>query len=173
MSGKIEKPPENLSGRVVVWDVESGREVWSTSSAYGQVRDLAFSPVGNHLAVTYWGFKQAVPSPNGAVEVVVYDAERGGKRFQLCTDIPNRIALTFDPSGRRIATSQSTEGGRGEVKVWDADSGRELLTLPSGEHAGSIRFTPDGAKLSAWGSSSVYAGLPPVWDATPRPEPKK
>ncbi|MFO0808950.1 MAG: serine/threonine-protein kinase [Gemmataceae bacterium] len=162
--------PENLTGRLVVWEVGSGQEVCSATFTYGPVRSLTFSPDGDRLAVTYW---KPGPDTGGTVEVSVYDVGRGAEWFRLCTGVPAPFALAFDPAGRRIATVTEAPANPRGVKVWDADTGRELLTLPSVLHGSAIRFTADGARLIVWGSRSVYAGLPQIWDATPRPEPNR
>jgi hypothetical protein len=42
--------------------------------------------------------------------------------------------------------------GSGEIKVWDAETGRELLTLQG--HTGDVRtvaFSPDGQRLASGG----------------------
>jgi WD40 repeat protein len=53
------------------------------------------------------------------------------------------------------------------VKVWDAQTGQELLTLkvPTGGARNSVAFSPDGKRLARAGGSTVT-----IWDATPLPE---
>jgi WD40 repeat protein len=53
------------------------------------------------------------------------------------------------------------------VKVWDATSGAESLTLKA--HTGyvtSVAFSPDGKRLA---SASTHQAVK-VWDVTPREE---
>ena len=67
--------------------------------------------------------------------------------------------MAYSPSGKRLASSS----GSG-VKVWDAETGQELLTLSS--HSSSqqrLAFLNDHRLVSA-------ASWVMIWDATPLPE---
>ena len=73
------------------------------------------------------------------------------------------------PDGERIvsgsADKQVVRGGRdGTVKVWDVETGREVLTLT--EHTGevtSITFSPDGERIVSSSRDTTVK----VWDARP------
>ena len=55
--------------------------------------------------------------------------------------------LAYSPDGRRIAV-----GGDGTVTVWDAATGRELLTLRG--HTGlvlGVAYSPDGRRIASAG----------------------
>ncbi|MHB1556720.1 MAG: WD40 repeat domain-containing serine/threonine protein kinase [Isosphaeraceae bacterium] len=119
-------------GEVKIWDMATGREL----HRLGGLRDLAscvaFSPDGRCLAAANGG----VHTPG---EIVVWDAVEGRERLRLAAhDVPVR-SLAFSPDGRQIA---SLGGGvsatgiylPGEVKIWDAVSGKPGARI-AGEQA--------------------------------------
>jgi WD40 repeat protein len=65
----------------------------------------------------------------------------------------------FSPDGRRIASSDAD----GWVKVWDAQTGDELLKFRAYEddHARSVAFSPDGQRLA----TASWDGTVKTWDA--------
>jgi WD40 repeat protein len=71
-------------------------------------------------------------------------------------NIPGRWQVFFSPDGTRLATAS----GDGTVKIWDSESGEELLTLFG--HTGRIFglvISPDGTRLATAGqdgTSRVY-----------------
>lgn len=70
--------------------------------------------------------------------------------------------MVFSPDGKRLAS-----GDGSTVKVWDATTGKETLSLKG--HPGlimSLAFSPDGKRLASADRSCVK-----VWDATSSQEP--
>ena len=68
--------------------------------------------------------------------------------------------LVFSPDGERLVTS----GEDGTVKVWNANTGQEILILRG--HAGavnSVAFSPDGNRIISGGEDGTVR----IWDGTP------
>src|SRR5262245_24682862 len=76
----------------------------------------------------------------------------------------------ISPDGKRLASNSRSDG---TVKVWDAQTGQELLTLTCELSGRSLTFSPDGKRLAsggiAWnaqkGRNGVVGGQVTVWDA--------
>ena len=67
--------------------------------------------------------------------------------------------MAFSPDGKRLASVSFDQ----TVKVWDAITGQESLTLKGHSgHVMSVAFSPDGKRLG----SASYDLTIKVWDAT-------
>jgi hypothetical protein len=72
--------------------------------------------------------------------------------------------VAYSPDGKRLAAAFGREDSA-TVKVWDAQTGRELLSLKGGSHnigdfSNRLAFSPDGKRLAS-GDREVVK----VWDA--------
>src|SRR5262249_28185303 len=123
---------------------------------------LSFSPDGQRLASashTYgWEGQPAVG------EVKVWDATTGQYLFTLGGQTKDFVA--FSPDGRRLASV----GHDQTLKIFEATTGRELLSWPYGEAqkfvGGGLAFGPDGETLvSARRSESLSDGEVVLWNA--------
>ena len=68
--------------------------------------------------------------------------------------------LSFSPDGRRLASA----GFDAKIKIWDTESGLELLTLNG--HTSWIwkmQFSPDGRRILSCGRDKTLR----IWDASP------
>jgi WD40 repeat protein/serine/threonine protein kinase len=134
--------PENC---VNVWDAATGQQILTLRGHKNRVFSVAFSPDGNHLA-----------SAGTDLTVKIWDLATEKEALSIRGAIGWVPSVAFSPDGRRLATAGSN------VRVWDAATGQELLTL---KHAGmgmTVGFSPDGRRLA----SASFGGGVKVWDAT-------
>src|SRR5262249_3999545 len=101
--------------------------------------------------------------------VKVWDVTTGQEVLTLTGHTTPVTSVAFSPDGTRIASGGDGEAKPGEVKVWDAQSGRQLLSLKHG--GGGVAFSPDGQHLAGPGRVSEemqnqgVAAVITVWDA--------
>jgi eukaryotic-like serine/threonine-protein kinase len=154
------------STRVMVWDVASGQPV-RTFADLPNTRQpglLAFSPDGKQLAHAHNLDPTLDAQPS---TVTVWNLDSGEKRLTLQGQAERIHSLCFSPDGKRlIAAGERQRKENGEIKVWDAASGRELLTLNRDRGLDLVHFSPDGRRLLGVGRDRAGLWLE-TWDARP------
>jgi WD40 repeat protein len=138
-------------GGVALIEVPSGRVRATYGPCDGSPLAVAISPDGRRVAAAGKG-------KTGSV-VHVWDAESAVKRHAIPqTATEDVVALAFSPDGRRLASA----GFDAKVKLWDAESGLELLTL-SGHTSWiwEVWFSPDGRRIVSCSRDRTVR----IWDA--------
>jgi WD40 repeat protein len=155
-------------GTIKVWDAETSAEVITLRLPNQQVLDLTFSPDNKRL-VTASMIPVGLYQAKGLIKT--WDIPNGKEIMALPLEellIPYSVA--FSPDGKNLVSGfhvvPNRQGGfvkeAGAVKVWDASSGTEVMTMTSQDGpVFCVAFSPDG-KLIASGNHIVTAK---VWDA--------
>jgi len=143
---------------VYLWGVATGRRVGKLITDEKKLLGVDFSPDGARLAVA-----------SGSKTVSVWDVESRQKRWVSAEQSLPVTIVVFSPDGKTLATTTGDwkkPEEPGEVKLWDADSGKELALLPfRGGHVNRARFSPDGERLVTSGSSDETLR---IWDVKSR-----
>ena len=109
-------------GELKVWDVADGREVFTAPGNQGGVTALAFSPDGQRLAVA-----AGDPMNDKPADVRVFDAATGDVFRTLRGPAGKVNAVAFSPDGHTlVAAGGSPRTLSAAIKVWEADTGKEL-----------------------------------------------
>ena len=148
------------SGRVVLWNVESGERVATLGEEYDTVLAADISPDQS---------KVALGGPSRLVKV--HSTKTGETEHKLKKHTDWVTAMAFSPNGEFLASADRNGG----VVIWDADNGQELFTtvghktavtslswrddsrvVASSSEDGSVKFweTSEGKQARTWNAHS-------------------
>ncbi len=130
-----------------VWDVAGGKERARVPWKASNTTPPSFSPDGRH---------QGAAVDQGAVQLLDVDGLKERRRWRHERPV-HRVA--FSPDGK-VVGAVSTQ--RGSLRLWEVDSGKELVRVSTGDTTfPSFAFSPDGKLLASVGWGRAVA----LWDA--------
>jgi WD40 repeat protein len=156
----VRYPPDDKGERseLRLWDAVRGEAIHE-QSLLGSFHRLAFRPDGKRLVLG---------GADGSVAIWDVEAGRELRRYAIHD---TRIAgLAFSADGRTVASAAITAPDqpwplkRGEVKLWDADTGAVVRTLGTDDGQGfhSVAFNPKSSLLATGGEDAMVR----LWDTS-------
>jgi WD40 repeat protein len=133
---------------ITLWNLDSGRKLYTVTRTATGVLSLAFSPDGETLASDSWD-----------KTIKLWNVKSGKLLHTLSGHSDDILALDFSPDGHTLASGSWDR----TIKLWDVGSGKSLQTL-NGHSKGvlSVAFSPDGKQLVSGGSDNDK--LVRLWD---------
>jgi WD40 repeat protein len=134
---------------VDLWDVRTGKPVRSLLDHRGAVSGLSFSQDGRLLAVSS---TRRTDEDESITEVSLWDVQRGRRKWVRSLEQFYCWGVALSPDSALLAAvGQRDQPRRGQVRLFETATGRQLALAQSGD-VGWIRspaFTPDGKILAA------------------------
>jgi WD40 repeat protein len=98
--------------------------------------------------------------------IYVWDVESGALRRKFRHPHQHGCDLTLAPDGRTLATSDiryADDLGEDTIRLFDIETGDQVLTLDPDDRANVMAFSPDGKRLF----TGFNRGSGTVWDVRP------
>jgi hypothetical protein len=132
------------SGRVVVWDVITGKRLMTLGDDYDTVLSADIRPDQSQVALG---------GPGRLVKIFATKTGQLQHKIKKHTDWVTAVA--FSPNGQMLATADRNGG----ISIWDPDNAQELFTLAGHKAAVTALSWRADSKLLASGSEDGTAKL--------------
>jgi hypothetical protein len=141
---------DSLVDRVRVVDIASHSKIWSAEVLCAQ--DVAYHPNGKYLAVaTLFG------------EAIILDITMPGDEEDAVRKVSHPKSkknwvesVRFSPDGQRLATASADHTAR----IWDAGTGKEIVSILHRRRVDSVVFSPNGQ----WLATVAQEKMARIWD---------
>jgi WD40 repeat protein/tetratricopeptide (TPR) repeat protein len=122
-------------GSVALWELQTGKKLWSQQGHTGPGWVVAFSPDGNLIG-----------TGGGDHLVLLREADTGKLRTTLRGHIGEVKAVAFRPDGKQLATA----GADLSIYLWDVATGAKVQSFRGHRSLVTrLAFHPDGRSLAA------------------------
>jgi WD40 repeat protein len=145
-----------VGDQATIWDVQTGKRLFTLSGHTGGVHSIAFSPDSKRLL-----------TGSDDQTVKVWDIQSGCELLTLKGHMGQVLAVAFSPDGRHVVTG----GFDSTARIWDLDAVGEMRTFKpparkfDGAFGSSGLILPEVQAISAdAGRALIDYDKPTVWD---------
>jgi WD40 repeat protein len=149
---------------ILLWDVDTGKEIRRFPPPQNPVASLQFSPDGKLLAARANNSGVIFlldPASGKEVRQVKPAAPAGGGLRQFGVGMPSSLA--FSPDNKLLAVSEAEfdqQKWHYHVRVNEVDSGKEVVKIATPTHATSVAFSADAKALAIGSLNSIVLREP-------------
>lgn len=123
---------------VRLFDVQSGEQVKVLEGNTRGLRSVAFSPDGQYIV------------SGGHDGIIRLWEVKSGRSVRVFTGHMGQVwSVAFSPDGHHVVSSGFDDGS---IRLWDVETGQEVLKLKHGNSAISVAFSSKGKYLASAGS---------------------
>jgi WD40 repeat protein len=148
---------------IILWDITTGKQHAKLQWVDGVPLQDAGSSELWHAEFSADG--KTLASGHSDQLIRLWDVATGQERSAFRGQPGVLCALAFSPDGKRLAAAsfrlQEANKSAG-LKVWNIETGREIVDLPSPEQVCGLAFTADGQILASSGVGGPFR----LWDLT-------
>ena len=143
--------------RIVTAGLDGAARLWD--AATGQPSTPPLVPCGfGHAAFSPDATRIITATFRGGARL--WDAPRAGRSPQPWTAKAIVQDVAFSPDGRYVITASATSPwakgtGAAEARIWDAETGRRIGSLPHTQEILRARFSPDGRRILTAGRDGI------------------
>lgn len=153
----------SIDGTVVTWDVRSGKRISQIDLGSKEPRTIAqifgmdLSANGRLIAIAYSRDRVIGTSLQGKTEyrIALVNSQTGQEERVLLGHTAQIGTLAFSPDGKLLASESADRS----VRLWNVQTGQQVLSLTMREKGATIAFSPNG-KLIAIASQPTFENPP-------------
>jgi WD40 repeat protein len=147
-------------GTIRIWDVATGKQLFSLDASPAEVDCLTFRPDGRTLIVSSSHTRREKVTGH----LIWWDLAK--RRPVRRLDFPFCLFMRLSPDGKTLVTGSGEQNDH-HVKIRDPETGKELASLLADEYPGAPAFSPDSKLLAIGGGSRLKWGVR-IWDVQTR-----
>jgi len=136
-----------------VWDIESGEEVMVLESENGWSYRTVWSPDGSRLLVTYENGEEVIWDMETGQSILTFAKHQGG----------GGVSSEWSPDGTLIASGDYASQ---IVKVWNSETGEELLNFAVPGAPLTVNWSPDGTHVIVTADGMNEPIIKRIWAST-------
>ncbi len=150
---------------ITILDAGNGRVLRRPSGHKLRILDLAWSPDGKRLASSGNEDRIRVWEASTGRQLLAIDGHGPIPDDPFSRRWPRVCSISWSPEGNRVVTG----GSDWKARIWDAETGRQLVVFGKHRKAMTVAWCPDGTHIASAGRDKVTRFLrPPGSDPTVR-----
>jgi len=144
---------------IKLWDVKTGKEIYTLNGHMDSVKSISFSPDGNLLA-----------SGSSDKTIKLWNIKTGQEIYTFNGHLDAVISISFHPNGNLLASGSSDK----TIKLWNIETRVEIYTINVDDsNICTICISSDGNILASASHPSEFGEVVKLWNISTKTEIKE